>query len=373
MPAAPSQNFQDEIVKPVTRVTRRVEIYQADATSLYLGSSDLGLISGSVSVDMGRAERRTMDLVLDNSDYQIAHSWRETDLWYDKIIKAYRGVQLVDGSAWEAQIGEFMIEDISEPHFPHTLTIKTRDYTKKVLQTKLPAATSFAAGTAPEAVIGILATNAGITKLALAVTGKVLASVLTLSAGADRWKSCADVANAYGQELFFSSDGYLTTRAFRDPTTTPASYTFKTGMEGNLASFEKRSNDVNLYNHIVVRGETSNSIPVWAESRNDDPTSPTRIARLGERTFEFVSRVLTSSAECQTLADSFLAVYGLESYEVNLGSLVVPWLEAGDVMTFLDPNPSFAAPSAYLMSSFTIPMDLSPMSVVGKRLVIAGT
>lgn len=74
-----------------TSVSRRLEIYESDGSTLWLPITDSSrIIDGSVSVEYGRSERRSFDLTLDNSDGLLDHDPR--GFWYDKVIKIYRGV-----------------------------------------------------------------------------------------------------------------------------------------------------------------------------------------------------------------------------------------------------------------------------------------
>lgn len=81
--------------------TRRVEIYEADATTLWdtitldgvdTGESNIRLLNGNVSVDYNSDERRKLDLTLADIDKKLRPN-PNGGLWYDKVLKVYRGVQ----------------------------------------------------------------------------------------------------------------------------------------------------------------------------------------------------------------------------------------------------------------------------------------
>lgn len=76
-----------------SKIVRWVDIYQSDNTTLF--ASHVAVTDGSVSVDQTRAERRNLDLTL-LDDGSGAATYGPGNLWYDKIIKPYRGVQLPD-------------------------------------------------------------------------------------------------------------------------------------------------------------------------------------------------------------------------------------------------------------------------------------
>lgn len=358
---------------PVTRHTRRVDICEADGTTLWLPRAKT--IGGSVTVDYARDERRSFELLLDNIDRSVSYS--PSNFWYDKIIKIFRGVEYREEGEtklWETQIGEFMIDSLKESHFPDTVSVSGRDYTKKMLTSKFVAATGFNAGASLDATINTIAAAAGIpaTKRFIPPTGKVLGRDFIFERGVERWKACRELADAYGYELFFTGQGVLVMREYLDPTTSPLAYTFLTGETGNLVTYDKSVSDGRLYNHVVVSGESSDTIPVWAEARNDNPASPTNINLIGDRLYQYVSSFITTETQAQDVANRFLSIHSLQEYDFNFSALMLPWLEVGEIVEFIDPKATLTQPDRFLLSTLTIPLGLGPMSGTGKRVTILG-
>lgn len=80
-------------------VTRRIEIYEADGTTLWSGMGDTSrLVDGGVTVDYNSDERRKIDVSLENIDNALRPD-PNGGLWYDKVIKAYRGCTYLAASA----------------------------------------------------------------------------------------------------------------------------------------------------------------------------------------------------------------------------------------------------------------------------------
>jgi hypothetical protein len=275
---------------------------------------------------------------------------------------------------WEVQVGEFMIDRISEPHFPHEVKITGRDYTKKCMLSKFAQATSFAAGHSLESVIAAISTGAGITKKLLPATGVVIGREFFFERNTTRWEAMKEICTAYNYEIYFDPTGYLTIRPFRDPSTTAPVIYIETGPDGTAASYEKSTSDASLFNYILVSGENSDADTplVWAEAKNEDANSPTSIQELGERYWEFVSAFVETEEQAQELADGYLGVHQLEEYELSWESLLLPWLEVGEIMGWIDPNPAPDDPTTFLLSSLNIPLNLGPMSGTGRRVIIAG-
>lgn len=367
MADAPADLYVDAIVESGTQVTRRVDVYEADGVTLWADSR--GVIDGSVSVDQNRDERRTITCTLENLDGVLDHD--PENFWYDKILKVYRGVETEVGS-WETQLGEFMIDSIQAPHFPKIVDIQGRDYTKKLKGSKFSLSTTFTPGQALDGVIRAIAYNAGLTRIDIPPTGQVLDREFAFERSTERWQAIKDLATAYGYEVWFRPDGYFTMAEIQDPLTAPEAFTFETGRFGTMVQFTKTSNDSRLFNHIVVTGGAADTVPIFAEARNDDPLSPTRIDRIGDRVYPYHSEFITYYEQALNLAQKFLKVYALEEFQIDIESVVLPWLDAGEIIGFIDPDPGVGEPSRYLLSSFGVPLRLGSMSLTGKRLAIVG-
>lgn len=278
---------------------------------------------------------------------------------------------MIQDRRWEVQIGEFMIDRLREPRFPRDISITGRDYAKKCMNSKYLHATQFADGITIESLIGTIAGAAGISKRVLPATGLTVNREFFFDKGVTRWDAMDEIAKSRDHEIYFDAQGYLTLRPMADPATMQPMFVFKTGFDGVLVDFEKSTSDTRLYNVVHVAGESSdqNILPAYGTAINDDPNSPTSVQRLGERVYEYTSSFITSNQQAQEVADSFLAVYALEEFDVSFDALSIPWLEAGDVVAFVDPEAAPDEPENYLFSSFNIPLELGPMSASAKRVV----
>lgn len=368
----PSAEALTAIMGPDTRVLRKVEIYEQDGTTIWKSRDDIGVLSGSINVDQTRQERRVFQLTLDNSDGSISHA--PDGLWYDKIIKVWRGIQydsLTEDGLYLPQVGEFMIDEVSSANFPATISLQGRDYTKKLKTSKFKYPTSFAEGVAIESVIKTIAVNGGISpnKIVIPYTAKTTGKDWYFDKGTERWKAMTDIATNYGYELYFDGSGFLVMVEFSDPSTTASIFTFRTGVQGNLVSYSKASRDARLYNSVVVTGESSNKIPVYAVAENHTPGSPTSIEEIGERVYEYSSEFITTQQQADAVARQLLWSVSLEEFDVTLNSIVLPWLEAGNIVEFEDPTAEGYEPDRFLFSNFEIPLSLGAMRSTSKRVI----
>lgn len=361
--------YLDAILGPTTKVRSRVDIFESDGTTLF--QKNVRLINGSVSVDQGRSERRSFSLELLNQNGELDNY--PGGFWYDKIIKPYRGVKLPDGTEYESRLGEFVIDNIDTPDFPSIVSVSGRDYTKKLVTSKFAVPTSFAQGASLETVIKNIALNGGISRFILPNSGKTLGRSFLFDRGVPRWEAINELATAYNYEVYFDRRGYMVMDEPQDPVTSPEVFTFKTGgTDGSLSTFRKRTSDTRIYNFIAVEGQSAGEVPIYAEAKNTEPSSPTRIDKIGERVFLFKSAFITTQAQAQEVANSFLKIHALEQFDISFDSLVIPWLEAGQIIKFIDPSPNPGDPTRFLFSSFTIPLGLGTMSSVAKRVTIVG-
>ena len=526
---------------PVTRITQHVDIYEANGTTLWMANAKI--IEGSVNISASRDERRTCDLTLANTNGDLSPG--PDGFWYDKVLKVFRGIT-TKTETWETQIGEFYIDGINRGSFPNTVTVSTRDATKKLLKAKFAASTEFPSNTPIENIIQSIASNGGITKFALPLTGKSTGKAYLFERQTERWKAISEICTSYGFDVFFRPDGYLTMEAFKDPSNaavSPSEYTFEIGgrmvrnggfetltdptsaawwyknfemsgaqvqtietdpmhvragryalklvntasnggavasesipvspgevwelsmfskgnvnatgkhlrvlfgttknfgrsdagvvlndivagaaftpeytqdkgtltvpagvqwmriapyawatpvaytawfdtvkakrvqpdpsldTKGNLVSFEKATADTRLYNDIVVTGERSDQVPVYAQAQNTTATSPTRIARIGLRTFFYTSSFIETVAQALEVANRFLKIHALEQFEVSLEALVVPYLTVNIIVTFNDPDGVATDPVRYLLSDLTVPLGGGAMSGSLKRVTVVG-
>jgi hypothetical protein len=376
----------DEVIAALTSgtvdVKRRCEIYEADAVTPFdISRYDARLVDGTITVDSTRDERRMIDITLDNGDYAL--NLNPIDgFWYDKILKVFWGIEYFSGNTrtrWETQIGEFMIDRIDEDYFPNTCKVTGRDYAKKCLVSQILNSIQFNPATPIENIIVALAANSGIKKFRMPYTGLSFTDAVVFEPGTARWEVMKKVADSVGYEIYFTPDGYLTMRPYQDPSTSPITWVFQPGKtEGTLVEYKRTSDDSLVKNHCVVIGNPQSddlgySQAAFGEARNDDPQSPTNIDRIGDRVDLFKSDYITDATQAQAIAEARLRVSALEQYTVDFSSMVLPFLEAGDITDVINDKESNFTPARFLLSNFSIPLNLGKMTCNGRRVTIVGS
>lgn len=276
---------------------------------------------------------------------------------------------------WETQIGEFVPDEIADADDAgERIKVVGRDYTARCMASKLTKATAFAATESIESVIKALASNSGIRKMNLPVTGRTLGKDMTWERDTDRWSIMKDVAVANNYEIYFDAQGYLRLEAQRDPLLSPATLDLVTGVGGNLVSRNRKTSGMNIFNLVSVVGESSDSsIPLcYGEAKNTSENSPTAIKYLGERTKNITNALVTSNEQAMEIAEALLAVSALEEFSLDFSAVLFPWMEVGEILEMLDDSDTAWGPSKYLLSTLTLPLDLGPMSGAAKRIMKVG-
>lgn len=349
------QEAYDAIYGEEVEVVRWIDIFESDGVTPFL--EEVGATQGRITVSMANDTRRTASFTFNDPDLHISHI---DGLWYDKVIKPHYGFQLPDYGLWSVPCGVFVIDNIDQPDFPSDISVTCRDMSKKLIRDEFGQTVSFVKGSRLVDTIKTIATNGGINLFNLPSVPDTLGKDFVFESGMTRMRAIHDLCIAYGYEVYFDQVGYLTVKEISDPATSPLDFSFQTGEPyGILVDYKKSANDTRIYNHIVVTGEASDGLPVVAEAENNNPSSVTRIDRIGRRTYRYTSSWISTVEQAQNVADKFIALHALESFEVRMSSVVVPWLEAGRVVEFVDPNPNHGQPTRFLLHNFTIPWNLS--------------
>ena len=278
-------------------------------------------------------------------------------------------------STWETQVGEFCIDKLDDQNFPYQIKVTCRDYMKRMMNSKLSEDEIFVAGTNVTDLIRAMARNSGITnQINVPNLPNELSSDLAYTRNTSRSDIAIAAAVGIGYAIYFNNEGQLSMEKAPDPTLDPTVHSFKTGSEGNLVTLTRSTDDSNLFNHVVVYGASDNAsgIPYFGEALNTDPSSPTRILRIGDRYTEYQYDTVTSDDQAATLAGTFLKVSALETYQLSIDSIVYPWLDVNIVSGIIDPRAFEFEPTKYLLDTLTIPLTLGPMSGSAKRITLVG-
>lgn len=367
-------------------VTKRVAIFEADGTTPWEPSKTARqAIEASVSVDGNRDERRTITLSLMNRDGTFDNT--VDGFWYDKIIKAYRGLKYWSESEkkykrFEYKLGEFMIDSIESDYGSPVVSVSGRDYSKKLMLDQFDEPTSFNEGSTVDDLVRTIALNAGIKRFKLNTGTTVINALAAFEAETSRWEAIREICKPYNIEVFFNNEGMLETRLFKDVTTAPVidlvlNAGNDSGYPMNLISASQSSTDSNVFNAVRVYATAEQGSVTGARfvavRENNDLSTPTCIQKIGRRPTTYSSDLFTSQQQVDEYADNFLKVSQLQDFSFSFDSVVYPWLEANSVIRVTERvNRNLVGPARYLLGEFTIPVGMGTMGGTGKRITQVG-
>lgn len=280
----------------------------------------------------------------------------------------------VEPSVWEIQVGEFEIDTIKTQSFPRTMSLSGRDRVKTCMNSKFRSTTAYRKGfSQKQKIIRSLAANAGISKFRFESAPKTLLQANhTYEAGTPRWEVMKEYATSMNCDLYFDGQGYLVLKPYEDVAKKTVHETFHVGNMGNIIDFSKTSEDTDMFNAVTVKSDLpEDKEPFAVTAMNINPASPTSVIQIGERLTVYSSPSIGTADAAMVLASSMLKTAGLHSYNIDITTLQFFWLEAGEIIQFVDPYAIESEPDRYLLSSFSIPLGLETMSMNAKRLVNA--
>lgn len=384
--------FKEELKKSVHTVAVKVEFLDTNFTALKTITAYTGvdpndaLIDGTVDVDITRGTRRTLTMSLLNLEGAFtadASVWSESTDWdgyfyINRLIRVYRGVRYESGEEEFCPIGTFMV-DKSETLVERdmsTVVIAGSDLWKKFTKSQFGVPTTYADGTAINTVIADLCADAGVTRVSIdplidrVTAAKTLQTDFILEEDETRGDALLKLCTDHGIEVFFDPMGVLTTREFSDPMTRPIEWTFG---EGDDMAFFMRAviDDDRLYNHVIVVGtaNASDGGTIYkAELKDQSPSSPTSITRIGDRVFRYSSPLLGSQEAVDRSARTIFYKHFQISQSVALESICNPAFEGNDVVKIVEDHYT-KLNTRYLLSTFSVPLVTSKQRLGMKRVV----
>lgn len=180
----------------------------------------------------------------------------------------------------------------------------------------------------------------------------------------DPWKACTDLADAAGQQVYFTPTGpypLATLRRTPDLSFSPVLWTFRRG-EGETMVDVKREQDATTgYNVYVVTGESSelgsqDLLPIRASAEVTDPTSPIYPATYGRVPTFLASSFIRTGLQAQQVADTNLPLRAGASERITVTGFPHAAHEAGDVVHVT--QEAMGIDSDWIISRFVIDLSL---------------
>jgi hypothetical protein len=149
------------------------------------------------------------------------------------------------------------------------------------------------------------------------------------------WTDITGLASSLGAELYIDATGAFTLRPLPDPNTIPPVWDYFDGDGGMLTNASRKMDSSKAVNYVIATGEnTGAKTPLLAKAVDADPSSPTyfmgEFGRVVGR--EPGRKRLTTQAQVQNAADTYLNWFVGGEESVNIEGVVNPALDTGDVI-----------------------------------------
>jgi hypothetical protein len=360
--------------------TRTARVVSLASNLVELESYELDtsiLIEGSVSVDRNRAQRRTVSARIANPEGAYSPIDLEGPFGLLQLVRIDRGISLPTGTEW-VPLGVFVVENPrpSVSAGASTLTFQGTDRTKILADSTFSAPRSFGAGTRVSDIIRSLAEEAGMGTLDelynLDDDSSKISDTVSWPEEMSRLDACLELAAAHALELFPDPDGILVLRPIPDPNTAPVAFEFAPGETSIMTGIESERSASQLFNRVVVVGESANFGPFRGEARDLNPASPIYnpvdgTGPVGDRPAPIIrSALIGSSLQAQQVARAELPKVALIEESVYVTMAPHPALDASDIV-LIDETLTRSG-GRYMIDTLEVPIGAGTMSMTTKRV-----
>lgn len=375
-----SEGFAAALVAPRQHPIAKVEVLDASTRSVVDTITDIE--EGSVTVDVSRGTRRTVQLRLTNEDGRYSQVSAASTFSFSHLLRPYRGLRYLDADGTTVEeyvpLGTFMIDrpEVFVERNMSVITIDGSDLWKKIATGGFSTGQSFAVGTNINTVLSQAAQASGIGSaylkfdqlLGRTSSYKTLGATFAWEPGDSRADFFTNFAVQWGLQVFFDPMGFLVTEEMPNPTTTPPVWSFSAGEDSILLGLTKINSDLKLFNHIIVTGEASGGVPSVAryEIVDNNPGSPTYTGSIGDRVMLYASPQVTTNEQAKVVAEKLYRENCLIEEELKVPTICLPHLEGNDVIEVREPTWSHVS-DRYLCQRFDIPLRESRMTIETKK------
>ena len=385
-----SQEFRQQLRNPNQQIASKATLLDSsfreipDGDFFTAGANDFQdfIVDGNVDIDRDRGTRRTGELTILNRNGNFTPDGSINDyegrFYVNRIVRLYRGVVPAGGTALYAPIGTFMVDSIDTlvERNMSVVNLTLSDLWKKLEKSIATRTHTYPVDTHINDIIKDQAAKAGADfPLAPAIdtlTGSFrdyesrhLTRKLTIERGESRGQFLKDLANRYGIDIYFDQQGRLTTNDRKDPKDASEVWHFYSSTDptrfGMLHAVRRTISDDGFYNHVFVIGLGDPKNPVFYEAKNNDPTSPANIDRLGDRVKILENQNWTKQSMVNEAGRRLWdRRYNLFE-EVVIDTICNPALEADDVIRIEEPLAKLN--SLYRIKALNIPLTTSKQTI----------
>lgn len=389
-----SARFDAEVQKSPHRPRTKMELVDPDGVVLYTFSILDGRVSysesnGSLTTTLSATVADLNDS-LDFTEETIKRGWiygKDGDAYggmggmygpysqtitngtlvpYGNEVKAYRGLEYLDGTVEYILLGTFALLDVEftdSADGNRVINISGRDRSDIVESNSWVTPFNVALDANYGATIQRLVEdrlgpfwNPKVTKVFEAVSELTPKVDYGTSPGGNPWGEACTMARVIRRRLYFDRDGNVRLDSVPDPKTATPAWLLQDGPVGNLLSIRRLHSRTKSYNGIVVSGENSSAAkPVRGEAWDDITTSPTWVGgKYGRRPLVITTPLVKDPGMAQNLAVYLHAEMLALHEEVEVSFVPNPALEVTDVLRV--ERKALGVAYNYLISRMEIPL-----------------
>lgn len=298
------------------------------------------VIKGDVTFDVHSDVNATMDLT-------ISAKFEDIDPYAGEIYLE-RGVMYANGIAEYVGLGYFRINTVEDdtvedsPSDGPVIRITGEDRMANLRDGRVPSPVQFSSSASVASVIDFLVQDVMSTVVTVYDTvnwpgGTAAATTLGSDhfVDRDRLAFIQELVSAYGKICYFDYAGRFVVKDAPSTSGTPV-FNINSGSYGVLVHASRSISRDGVYNAVVASGEAAdaNVPPVYSVATDSDPASPTYYGGpFGKVPKFFTSSFLTTVEQCANTAQKLLIAQRGLPYQVTLGVVPNPALEAWDVIS----------------------------------------
>lgn len=377
--------FRAALASPVHTMTVKAQVLDTDFNVVEGGEFyDTGsekyiqnyIVDGTVSGDITRATRRTLQLSILNQNAQFSPNSAWGGLFYvNRLIRVFRGIRFGDYEEY-VPVGTFMIDsaDVVAERNMSVVAITGSDLWKKFAKAKFGVPVKYTAGTTLNTVIKDMASKAGVTSYVLDTLDGRTSNSTTLQAD-HNYEMADEIGQAlltlgtdFGLDIYFDPLGRLVTRDMRTITDTAVVWTYDTAQDESLLMAKASYSDDLLYNHIVVTGTADQSNVIHSVYKDTNPSSPTNVNRIGLRTYRYESSLIKTQEQADATALKLFLTHVVTTEDVELQAICNPAFEGNDMVAVREGDYT-KLNSSYRMRTFEVPLSTSRQDMTLQRAV----
>ncbi|WP_297419459.1 hypothetical protein [Clostridium sp.] len=349
----------------------QIDMIRPTDGSVYNSFSKYPLIGSTLTIDCSNSTgcRRSVNLILDNSDEFFLPDPNNGVLWMNTMFKLYVGVLDNQGNYKYFPQGVFVcsnskpevVSDLSEGY---RVNLKASDKWQLLSQNTLGAIYQIPAQTSVTSAIN------SILPLCWDYTVPVIQEVTDKTPYNMAWNATynygtiiRDLANLYMRECYYNEGGNLVFKEFTDINKLETIWNFTKNDISYMGGTRVLEFD-NVYNQVIIIANNSNTNAIYrGVATNTDLTSSTRVGFIPPKTYTEQNDNLWSNDLCQQYAQQLLTQYQRVQESITMKALPLPHVDVNKAITITDTNLGLYM-SRFAIQKVQLPIDMqSEMSL----------